>query len=117
MALYCRGIEHRCSTWIAVCSRPKGSSRQKMQRLHLSPSTSDQLRSSSVCPPFIPIPFIPFCLLYQGLTLGPRDSAACMWLLVAHTAGHLVLPAARVAAPRINCWLSTQQHHIQVSPF
>ena len=53
----------------------------------------------------------------QAVSVGPRDSAPCMWLLVAHTAGHLLLPTARLAAPRINCSLATQAQHINVAPF
>ncbi|GAX76923.1 hypothetical protein CEUSTIGMA_g4370.t1 [Chlamydomonas eustigma] len=53
----------------------------------------------------------------QGLTVGPRDSGSCMWLLVAHTAGYLPLPIVRVVASRLNCTLSTQSMHVNVAPF
>ncbi len=53
----------------------------------------------------------------QSVSLGPRDSSTVMWLLVAHAAGHLLLPGVRVSAPRQNCALVTQSNTVFVLPF
>eukprot|EP00798_Chlamydomonas_sp_ICE-L_P013773 gene13773-19681_t len=41
----------------------------------------------------------------QSNSLGPRDSCTFMWLLVAHAAGHLLLPGIKVVATDQNCSL------------
>ncbi len=39
------------------------------------------------------------------------------WSLVAHSSGHLALPAVRVSAPRYGCSVALQGGRVHVVPF
>jgi hypothetical protein len=51
------------------------------------------------------------------VTLPPGKTTAVSWLLVAHAAGQMQLPAVRLAAAKHAATLTTQAGHINVLPF
>ncbi len=57
---------------------------------------------------------------HPQVSVPPRPqggSTTISWLLVAHTAGQLLLPSVRLALPRLNATLTTQPTHVHVLPF